>query len=346
MKMAPDKPVDKTPPPSRPPTSMDVARLAHVSRATVSYVLNRSENTRISEETKKRVRQAAASLGYIPHKIASSLRSGRSDLVLLPFFDWPYNEGSIAFLRELALQLDHLGYTVMLRFFGRSEKRSLIRKIATFHPVGMITVAGEFSKAEVDLLSRNGMRAILAYGAALTTGIPSVSIDFTTVGVCVGEYLAAKGFQRVAGVVPRDTRILHIGLERLEGLQNVASRSGMLVERVDLGFDPAEAALLAQKWKTGARPQAIFTYNDEYGMLLMSALLNAGLEIPAQLSLVGCDDLPLGRMFHPRLTTVNIDDGSPAHEIAVYFDRLIRGQNPEGLARIPLHCRLIGRESG
>src|SRR5436309_6772123 len=60
----------------RPPTSRDVAHRAGVSRATVSYVLNDVPDSRISETTRERVREAAQKLGYIPHAMARSLRIG------------------------------------------------------------------------------------------------------------------------------------------------------------------------------------------------------------------------------------------------------------------------------
>ena len=328
------------------PTSMDVAHRAGVSRATVSYVLNSTPMSRISPSTKERVLQAAAELGYIPHKFASSLRSGHSDLVLLPFFDWPYNQNSISFLRELALQLDQLGYSVMLRFFGSGDKKSLARKIATYHPIGMITVAGEFSKADIGILSRNGVRAILAYGAAPSATIPSVSIDFTSVGECVGQYLAGKGHHSIAAIVPSDPRILRLGLQRLEGLERAAQGSGMRIERVDLGFNLGEAATLAAKWSQGPRPSAVFTYNDEYGMLLLSALQDAGLDVPADIALVGCDDLLLCEMLRPRLSSVNLGSGSPARDIAIYFDQMIQGQAHKDAPTIPLVCKIVVRESG
>src|SRR5689334_6002200 len=92
----------------RPPTSADVAQLAHVSRATVSFVLNNVWDNRVSEETRERVLKAASELGYVPHAMARSLRAGRSNLVLMPFFDWPYNLDSLSFLQQLETQLEEL----------------------------------------------------------------------------------------------------------------------------------------------------------------------------------------------------------------------------------------------
>ena len=334
----------KEKPRSGPPTSMDVARLANVSRATVSYVLNDAPEARISEATKARVLQAAAELGYVPHEIASSLRSGRSDLVLLPFFDWPYNQSSITFLRDLALQLDQLGYTVMLRFFGRGDKRALTRKIASFHPIGVIVVEEEISPAEIEILTRNGVQAILAYGWTQSASIPSIGIDFAVVGECAGQYLVGKGHREIAAIVPRDERILHLGWQRLVGLEQVARQAGGVIERIDLGYDTGEAAALAENWKKGPRPTAVFTYNDEYGLLLMSALQDVGLNIPGDIALVGCDDLPLCEMLRPRLTSINLGS-STAREIAVHFDRMIQGQSHRAPPWIQPECNLVVRES-
>jgi DNA-binding LacI/PurR family transcriptional regulator len=119
----------------------------------------------------------------------------------------------------------------------------------------------------------------------------------------------------------------------------------MKLSRVDMAFDTAEAASIAERWVKGARPRAVFTYNDEYGMLLLSALQDAGLKVPGDIALVGCDDLPLCAMLRPRLTSVSHGAGSPAHEIAAHFDRMIRENILSGARLIPLKCQVIQRES-
>jgi DNA-binding LacI/PurR family transcriptional regulator len=331
---------------SGPPTSTDVARLAKVSRATVSYVLNDVPDARISEATKERVRKAAEQLGYVPHEMASSLRSGHSDLVLLPFFDWPYNPSSIAFLQGLAQQLDQLGYTVMLRYFGQSGKASLARKIAALHPVGVIVGAEEFSQEDVAILTRNGVKAVLAYGYSPNAIIPTIGFDFTIVGECVGEHFISRGHQRIAALVPRDPRILTLGLQRLQGLEKAVGRAGLQVERIDIDYNLQQAAELAKLWKGGPRPSAVFTYNDDYGLMLMSALQNVGLDIPGDISLVGCDDLPLCEMIRPRLTSVNLGSGEPSREIVTYIDDMIQGRTSPSSPSMRRTCKLIQRDSG
>lgn len=339
-------PQDNTPPPPTP-TSLDVARLAKVSRATVSYVLNNAPNARISDTTRARVKAAAAQLGYVPHEMASSLRSGRNDLVLLPFFDWPYNQSSIGFLQALTLQVDSLGYTVMLRLFRGTDKATTIRKIASFHPVGVIVPADSLSPADVKILKRNGVNTILAYsyGEPQHDAMPAVQIDFSPVGVLAAEHLAAQGHRRLAVVVPRDPRITPIGRQRFDGVARVAQARGLSVERIDLDFDLSQAAALAARWRLGPRPTGVFTYNDEYGLLLMSALLDAGLRVPEDVAILGCDNLALGELVRPRLTTIAIDSSAHVAQIATHFDALLQGRAGEPSLKVATSCGLIVRES-
>lgn len=329
------------------PTSQDVARLARVSRATVSYVLNDTPNTRISEATKTRVKAAAAQLGYVPHEMATSLRAGRNDLVLLPFFDWPYNQSSIAFLQALTLQVDSLGYAVMLRLFKHSDKAATIRKIASFHPVGMIVPADALSPADVEILKRNGVRTILAYsyGETPRAATPDVRIDFTPIGALAAEHLAALGHRRLAGIVPRDPRIAAIGKQRFEGVARVAEARGLEVERVDLDFDVSQAVALATRWRQGPRPTGVFTYNDEYALLLTSALQDVGLRVPEDVALVGCDNLSIGELVRPRLTSIALDSSAHVVQIAAHFDALLQGRASEAPLVIPTRCGMVARET-
>ena len=87
---------------ARRPTAADVARLAGVSRATVSYVLNDTPHQVIPAHTRERVRAAAAELGYTPSVAARALITGRSDVVLLLLPDWPIGPTVGALLESLS----------------------------------------------------------------------------------------------------------------------------------------------------------------------------------------------------------------------------------------------------
>src|SRR5689334_13825449 len=105
----------------RPPTSLDVAKLAGVSQATVSYVLNDRPNSRVGDATRAKVLAAADELGYVAHASARALRTGNSGLVLLPMSDIPIGPLASKFFDDLDHELTTRGFT-MVTYGARNGK--------------------------------------------------------------------------------------------------------------------------------------------------------------------------------------------------------------------------------
>lgn len=330
-------------PVSRPPTSGDVARRAGVSRATVSYVLNDVPSSRISAETAARVREAAGALGYIPHAMARSLRAGRSTLVLVPRMTSPPGPMLDSFQEALEGRLAELGYTVVVHGDRHVRGVAGAQVWASLRPVGIIVETRRLTRPALEVLRTSGATAILGLGWSASRLVPTLVNDHAGVGGCAAAYLTANGHRELAAVVPRDPQLLDLGLERLAGFRRAAGE--VPVARVDLAFDEAAAALVAGRWERGPRPSAVFAYNDEYGMLLMRALLDAGLRVPEDVAVVGADDLPLCDLLRPRLTSVHMEAVASAHSVAETLDGMIRGT----LRRVPslplLRPRIVVRES-
>src|SRR3954454_5418345 len=102
-------------------TSADVARVAGVSRATVSYVLNDTPHQTISAGTRNRVLAAAARLGYAPSAAARTLRTGRSDLVLCLLPDWPIGQEVCSLLGNLPTALARSGLSFVAHPGSRED---------------------------------------------------------------------------------------------------------------------------------------------------------------------------------------------------------------------------------
>ena len=186
-------------------------------------------------------------------------------------------------------------------------------------------MAGRVSPEAIALLRTAGTRAIIVLSEHPSELAPTLLNNDSDVGACAAEYLLGTGHRQLAAIVPREVGVLGLGLERLNGMERVAQPRGVAVERVDMAFDEAEAALLAARWKQGPRPSAVFAYNDEYAMLLMRALLDAGLAIPHDVAIVGADNLPLGTLLRPRLTSVHKGDVAGIDVTAETFHALIQG---------------------
>ncbi|MFD1931414.1 MULTISPECIES: LacI family DNA-binding transcriptional regulator [Nonomuraea] len=321
---------------NRPATSMDVARAAGVSQATVSYVLNDRPGSRISEETRARVRDAAERLGYVPHAGARTLRTGSSGLVLVALPDVPQGSLATGLLEELDRKLGGRGYT-MVQYGAREVKGVAAAKAwAELRPVAVLADLARLTGAGIEVLRAAGVKAIIGMGSEGIGGIPSVLADHEGVGALAVRHLMERGRTEIVAIVPREEGIRPMGLERLRG----ARSAGVPVRAVDLAFDEGEAAAFVAGLSGG---EGVFAYNDDYAMLLLAALHDAGLAVPGDVAVVGCDDLPLARLTRPRLTTVRPDLSEAPASIATLIDRLVRGETCGDVGIWTL--QLIGRDS-
>ncbi len=110
-----------------------------------------------------------------------------------------------------------------------------------------------------------------------------------------------------------------------------------------LAYTEQGAAELAARWPELGL-DAVFAYNDEYAMLLMRALQDEGVRIPQDVALVGADDLMLGRLLRPRLSTVHIELPS-GRDLAELVDRAVRDPGGEPEVRKVLGASLVRRDS-
>ncbi|MEV4161014.1 LacI family DNA-binding transcriptional regulator [Nonomuraea dietziae] len=303
---------------NRPATSMDVARAAGVSQATVSYVLNDRPGSRISEETRSRVRDAAERLGYVPHAGARTLRTGSSGVVLVAVPDIPQGPLATGLLEELDKELGGRGYTMVQYGARRTKGVAAAKAWAELRPTAVVADAGRLTRAGIEVLRAAGVKAIIGMGHAPVDDVPSLLTDHEGVGALAVRHLVERGRDPVVAVVPREEGLRQMGLARLRG----ARSAGVPVTAVDLAFDEAEAAVFVAGLKGG---EGVFAYNDEYAMLLLAALHDAGLRVPGDVAVIGCDDLPLARLTRPRLSTVRPDLSAAPARMATLIDRLVRG---------------------
>ena len=326
------------------PTSADVARLAGVSRATVSYVLNGNTSVRISEPTRRRVRAAAAELGYVPHAAARSLRAGHSRLVLLPTVNLPAGPLHHRFLGELESGLRALDYTAVQYGSTGLGADEAAHAWAELRPVAVVapsTVA--LTPQGISVLRRSGARAVITLGPRPVPGAHALVMDQREVGARAVGHLLARGRRRIGVVVPEEPALGPFAEPRLAGARHTAHGHGAHIEPLPLRYEEESAARLAAAWH-GLGLDAVFAYDDEYAMLLMRALQDAGVDVPRETALIGADDLMTGRLLRPRLSTVRLEPAT-AQPLADLVDRLVRCPGGAAEHHELLRATVVHRES-
>ncbi|MGW7426751.1 LacI family DNA-binding transcriptional regulator [Streptomyces sp. NPDC054813] len=325
------------------PTSADVARLAGVSRATVSYVLNNTSAVRISEPTRRRVHEAAKELGYVPHAAARSLRAGHSRMVLMPAPAIPMGPLYGQFINDLQWALSRLDYTVVQYGTAGLRGDEAARAWAELRPVAVLVPGAGLGTEGVAVLKRAGARAVVTLGPERVDGAHALLMDHDVVGRCAGAHLYARGRRRIGVVVPEDIGLETYSRPRLEGVRRALYGTDATVTELPLGYTEESAAGLAARWRE-LGIDSVFAYNDEYAMLLMRALQDEGVRVPEDAAVVGADDLMLGRLLRPRLSTIHIELPS-GRELAELVDRVVRDPGGAPEMREVLGASVVRRES-
>lgn len=329
------------PPRRRRVTATDVARAAGVSQATVSYVLNDTPGQTIPERTRERVREAMARLGYTPHAAARTLRTGRSDVVLLVVPDWPLGPSLDALFERLSDGLEDRGLSLLVRRVRAS--RPLAATWRTVSPTAVVTLEG-LDAAEVRAMEDSGVPVVAAVVRDRRSGAGMLAASHVRLGALQLQHLAATGHVRTGYADPHDPRVAVFRDLRLDGARTAAVDLGLPdpVVRV-VPPDVAAAADAARAWRAEG-VTAVCAYNDEVAFALLAGLRAAGLAAPGDLAVIGVDDIPLAPFASPPLTTVSADVEALADYLAAAVVRRIEGEDPPAAPRSEA-VRLVVRGS-
>lgn len=318
-------------------TSKDVAALAGVSRATVSYVLNRTPGQKIPEETRQRVLAAAAELRYTPHASARTLRSGSSRLVLLVVPEMAFGVNVAVLVTRMTQGVSELGLS--LATWQRTAPVELATALSNLQPRIVVGLLG-LTDGERDLLRDLSVPYLdMPHGSGL--GHP---------GTMQVEHLAERGHRRLA-VVTTDHPLLRVfARPRLEKARAACRRLGLPAPRVVTLRNPDEAAQAQlvdelRRWRDEAdAPTAVVAFNDLFAAACLAAAHEVGLEVPGRLAVIGVDDLTMSRFTMPPLTSIALDLEESARDNIEQVRRVLEGK-PVQLRRDDVYSALVVRQS-
>jgi LacI family transcriptional regulator len=280
-----------------PVTIHDVARAAKVSASTVSRALSASHHVRAT--TRDRVLAAARELGYQPNPAAQSLITGRTGNfgIVVPDLGNPFYTGV---LKGVQARARAAGYAV---FFADSEQdaaaeEALVRSMAR-QVDGVIMCAPFASDSQLDALSSVTCLTLLE---RRLRGVPAVLMDSAGGMRQVIDHLAALGHRRCAYLNGPPTAWSNG--ERRRELRSPAARRRLAV--VEFGpFEPKfEGGVQAADLALASGVSAIIAYNDLMALGVLSRLTDRHVSVPAEMSVVGFDNLLYAAVCAPPLTTV------------------------------------------
>lgn len=332
----------------------DVARESGVSLTTVSLVLNGNDQ-RISDATRTRVRAAIDKLGYTPSRLARGLPNRRANTlaILLPalhnaFADAYFGE-LISGIYEVAAERN---FRIMLEVARRSyvEKKEYLRLLDDCSVDGILFLGSTEEHGWLSDFHESERPLVVVNNFFRQWDLHHVMCDYAEAGRLAADFLVDRGHQRIAHVSGPSAMV-----------RSVAELTESFVSRLDdHGVRVGESMMISGEFQTDTSaiacdellardPEltAIFCANDKSALGVYQSLRRAGREVGRDVSVIGCDDIPLARLAQPALTTVGLNFSEVGRRACESLLMLLRRKSGDGGVRISerIPVSLIDRES-
>ena len=328
----------------RRPTQRDIALTSGMSQAAVSLVLNRVEPCTVSEAARKRILEIADHLGYVPNRVAQSLKSTRTRTLacVVPDITNPTYPSLVRGFQSVA---DGAGYDVMIYDTDGTRERELraLQWLLQGHVDGVLAAFFHLSEAEILPLVKRGVALVQVESQAhrASKHIDKVYVDNAAAAQAMTAELIARGHSRVALL----SCAIGPGHERQRGYRAAMQLARLPICEIsaDEFTQAAGERCMAQFLRGRHDCTAVFAANDLLAIGAMTALHAQGLRIPQDMAVAGFDDIPSAQLLHPPLSTVHRSEQAMGRFAA---ERLLLqlndGPRPAGSFELPYKVVLRG----
>lgn len=325
-------------------TIRDVARLAGVSIATVSRVVNNT--AAVAADKRRRVEKAVSELQYTPHPAARSLLGQETGGigVLVPFVSGPFFS---SFLDALDNSAHDNGYFLLIASSHRKSNdiASAIARMQ-YRVDGLIVMAPALHASTIRKLYAD-VPLVCVNMPIDDEDIPGIEVDNYGGAFEMTKHLLSQRMGPIAMVLGPDNS--QDALERKAGFEAATYEYG--IDRKDIYFIEGEFSeafafeRVSQAWASGIRFNSLFGANDNSAVGAMMALQSHGISIPQDVIIGGFDDTTVSQYTTPQLSSVRIDTTKMGHlAIQIMMQQLGHSEGPAS-NRIQLPTKLVPRTS-
>jgi len=331
-------------------TSSDIARAAGVSQTTVSFVLNDTEGTSISAETKARVLKAAQALGYVPNSAAQTLVSGRSrtlglvlahgDLMSVDAFAAPLMFG-------MSRICNSRGYKLLIEAVEPGARRDAYFDLTRSKSIDALIVLNSSQEDGGLVRLIDAKFPVIVFGSIGHPKENSICPNSWKAAERAMAHLISLGHRRIAHIAYAPAR--YVGAQqRVKAYRKSLARAGIAFDAKLLAYGDfsMESGYRAMReiLARGKPPSALFAGNDTIAAGALAAIRESGLAVPSDMAVVGFDDLPIASYLDPPLTTVNTQPIEQGEQAALAALDLLEGKRV-GHRDCDLSLELIIRDS-
>lgn len=294
----------------------DIARIAGVSVATVSYVLNKKEGHRISEDTKKKIFEVAETLNYTPNRIARSLQNNKSKLLGLIVADIS-NDFYSNIARNLENKALKLGYTLII---GSSDENAekfekLIDLFSQQQVDGMIIAPVAGSEEILQKLLDKNYPLVTIDRYLKGVNAPGVILNNREIAETTTQFLIDKEFDEIV-YVGYETKLQHL-LDRQKGFETsiIDSTSPIDAKYIMVGLENISGEVHTEMERViGKDPKntALYFSSNKLAVAGLEYLIKNNIKVPQQVSVLAFDETEAYKLFPSEITYVK----QPLEEMA------------------------------
>ncbi|MCS3869705.1 LacI family transcriptional regulator [Chryseobacterium ginsenosidimutans] len=323
----------------------DIARIAEVSVATVSYVLNKKEGSRISEATKKKILEVAKNINYIPNKIAKSLKMSKSKLIGLIVADIS-NDFYSNIARSIEDEAMKLGYTLLIGSCDENPEkfRKLTELFSEQQVDGMIIAPVMDSDEAINKLINEEYPIVTIDRYLKNVSLPGVMINNSEISEYICDHLVKKNFDEII-YVGYDTQLPHL-LDRQDGFDKRITKSKVSSKTILIGIHNITEEVHA-KLKENldlSKKTAIYFSSNKLGIAGLRYLIDNNINVPQDVSLVAFDETEAYYLFPAEVSFIQQPLIDMAKESVKLIDNQINNYTPNG-KRVTFHAKFMERSS-
>ncbi|MBW7453599.1 LacI family DNA-binding transcriptional regulator [Paenibacillus sepulcri] len=295
-------------------TILDIAKVAGVSKSTVSLVINESDKVKL--ETRHKVWQTINDLGYVPNMAARALTTSRTKTLGLIFLtsdetSLPYAMDSVpeTLLYDVTYGINaclrNTDYSLLTERFSVSGHAKLPDLIKNKRVDGVFLIGGLYDDAFINLVLKQGIHVVII--GRHQEGVDSVSVNANKVGYLGAKYLLEQGHKQIAFISgPAHSSISQ---DKQNGFAAAVAELGISMEQIYFMHSPYTGLggyqTLKQLWNDGIKPTAIFGGSDGITAGIILFLYEQGISVPKDISIISYEESLLSTHAPFSLTVID-----------------------------------------
>ena len=318
-------------------TLSDIAKMANVSKSTVSRYLN---NGPVSKKTRDKIEEIIKETNYEPNILAQSLKAQQSHLigVIIPRYDSPS-------MSQVLKGIDEVAYAEKMQLMIMNSNLDLDRtkeniRVMQRQKVGAILLSATMIDEELAQQIKTSKTPILLIGQTVE-GIPSYTYQDYEAGQIIAQHAIDLGHRHLlfVGVTEED---YSVGVLRKKGFYDVVEANGATVEFIETEFTKSYSYEQALEYLPRTKATYIAAATDHIALGIMNAGFELGIEIPREISVSGFGGYSETRNVMPHITTVQFPFYKMGERIVGEAIAAIKGKPLEDTTTLPVHLNSQG----